>query len=108
MKETPAFEEHHRNINPALAGVAHSRPQPIEVRRIEPLEVEFRFTVDRKARSRARPRKRSDMVHKVLAQGPIRSGIPSRRVPSPKPDKIMLVLFKKIQIATKIERLRRI
>src|SRR5262249_19666435 len=96
------------DVDPPLTRLSHARAEPLEVRVVPLLEVELRIAVERHARTAAGVRVRADEpVGGVLplAVGP---GRPARLLPGPEADDVVVPLDQEVEIALKIEGLRRV
>ena len=87
----PAFEQHHGHVDATAGCGGDSRLQSFKVNRVELFQIELRLAVDRRARPCPRPRQRSGVVDKILAQFPVGPCVPGGRIPGPQPYKIVPV-----------------
>ena len=100
--DPPALEEHHRGVNPPLAGRLDPATEPLEVRRVELRQVELWLAVQRVARTGPGIRVRLDRVPPGPAPLP-HVQVPVGQFPGPEPGEVVAVAGQVVEVGTEIE-----
>jgi len=101
--EAEAVEEHHGDVDALVARGDDAVAEPVEVRLIEPGEVEPRLSVRRRARSGPRPRlRRHAQVERAAG------GLGPEMLPAPEPDEVVPVVLEEIEVRAVVVALRQV
>src|SRR5262249_35900751 len=102
--ELPAFKEHDRDIDPAIAGLVDAVAHTVEIRRIERAQVKLGLAIGGEASAGPGPRLRLAVFGHAsrLGVGPL------GRFPAPETEKVVPVPREKVEISVVVESWRRI
>src|SRR5262245_10339170 len=96
------FDEHDRDVDPAVLRFLYSRPEPVEIGLIEAREVELWKPIGRVARSRAQPR----LGRLVPRASVLEVVVHLRQALCPQPEEVVAVARQEIQIGVVVKNWR--